>query len=199
MNETVFIRILSCFVLFIIVFNLFVVISFYLLPQGFLLSKNAVLDWETPNNVWNACFQIFTFNLLSVACIVFANFFAFPSKKNPFVSLGYYLLFIQYTLNAITLGTWSFTAVKFIEPALINRVFRTFNLTRAGIWEMIGQLLIASATARIAISRQNNIDVYNHKLKKQLLSRTEIVAIIIGFFLMIIGAYIESQHIIAGS
>lgn len=196
MNEKETTRIIFSFIFFFAVFSLITCISYYLLPQGFLFTKNSLLDWETPDNSLLAAFQIFAFNGLSVIAIVIANFFLFPNKENPLSSMGYYILFIQFVLNAITLGTWSFTAVKEIEPELIYRFMRVFSIQRAGIWEMSGQLLIACATARMAILREGKEDIFNYQRRCKKLSKTEILIIIIGITFMVIGAYIEARNII---
>ena len=112
------------------------------------------------------------------------------------MSLGYWCLITQYILNGITLGTWSFTAAFAPPPELLDRVMRTFDLSRAGIWEMAGQLLITCATARMAISKQNEKNVYTNSFKKIKLSKQEAAVIVIGLFLMLSGAIIESYNII---
>lgn len=196
MNEKLIIRIITGVILFFLVFNLATVLSYYLLPNGFLLNKNSVLDWETSKNLLVSSLQILLFNIISVVLIFIANCFPFPNRMNPAMSLGYWCLITQYVLNGITLGTWSFTAVFAPPPELLDRVMRTFDLSRAGIWEMAGQLLITCATARMAISKQNEKNVYTNSFKKIKLSKQEAAVIVIGLFLMLSGAIIESYNII---
>jgi UPF0716 family protein affecting phage T7 exclusion len=74
---------------------------------------------------------------------------------------------------------------------------QTFNLAqRAGLWEMLGQLLIACATAGIAIVKVNGKDVSSRKLREVRLSGNEKGALALGVCLMLAGALIESNAIL---
>ena len=196
-NEKLYIRFISLFILFFIFFNGVTIISYFLLPEGFLLEKNSILDWDTSGSTILSTIQIFLFNIISVIFIVISNYFAFPSKDKAFMPLGYWRLIILFTLNGITLGTWSFTAINTTSPDLLSRLVKTFDiLHKAGLWEITGQLLIAGATARIAIIKKDGKDIYIRFLKESSLNKTEILCIIIGLCLMLAGAFIESNAII---
>lgn len=137
-HKNLLIRITVAFLLFFCCFFVVAVISYYLLPTGFLRSKNAILDWQTPNNIWRAAIEIFMFNLISVVIIVLGNLFASLNKNKVFFPNGYIFLAAQFLLNTITLGTWSFTTVD-NSPELHLRILRTFDiLHRLGLWEMSG-------------------------------------------------------------
>jgi len=196
-SEKLYIRVITLVIIFLMLFYGVVIISYYLLPEGILLDKNSVLDWETSNNLFISAIQIFAFNLISAVVVAFANFIPFPSRTRAFMPLGYWCLIVLYILNGITLGTWSFTAVQMEAPGLSERLLRMFDIfNRSGLWEMIGQLLIASASARIAIVKKDGIDIYGRSIKEAHLTRQEIAVIIFGICLMLIGSFIESNAII---
>lgn len=197
-QEKVFKRVLSSFIIFYLLFFTVVVLSYLLLPEGFLKSKNRILDFETSKNVWFQAFQIFAYNCISVILLIVGNFFATSKYDSIFLPYGYLGLMVQFILNGITLGTWSFTAVTQSAPALSVRLLRTFDIFhRAGIWEMTGQILIVSALANIAIIRSNGKETTTRKRKEWYPSKTEIAVAFFGLILMIVGAIIESFAILS--
>jgi len=79
---------------------------------------------------------------------------------------------------------------------LISRILRTFDLAhRAGLWEMMGQLLITCAVAHIAIILTNGKNTVTRKIRDIRLTGAEKIVLITGFALMLIGAIIESVAI----
>ena len=72
-----------------------------------------------------------------------------------------------------------------------------FNIIHhSALWEMMGQLVITCALARISFVRTNGKIVESSPFRNIRLSKTEVIAIIIGLLLMITGALIESYAII---
>jgi len=104
-NKKLSVRVATAIVLYFILFFVLTILSHYLLPTEFLMSKNSVIDWETSNNLFTSTLQIFTYNLISVFVILFANLFAFSNKNKVFIPYGYLCLGVQFALNSITLGT----------------------------------------------------------------------------------------------
>ena len=106
-------RILWLSILFFIVFFGATILSFYLLPEGFLLRKNGISDFETSENLFLCAVQIFLYNMLSVAFIFFGRAFARKKEgEKAYRSYGQVGFFVFILLNAVTLGTWSFTSRK---------------------------------------------------------------------------------------
>lgn len=195
-NKKLSVRVATAIVLYFILFFVLTILSHYLLPTEYLMSKNSVIDWETSNNLFTSTLQIFTYNLISVFVILFANLFAFSNKNNGFIPYGYLCLGVQFALNSITLGTWSFTVAS-IAPDLLDRLLRIFDIFhRSGLWEMLGQLLIMCATARIAIVKTNGKETVSKSIKEIRLRKTEIFLVAFGLCLMFVGAFVESYSII---
>lgn len=96
-------------------------------------------------------------------------------------------------INAIVLGTWSFSATDQSAIPLLDRIIGTFDIIhRAGLWEMMGQLTIVSALAHIAIILTYGKTTIMHKFKDIKLFKSEKIACLIGLILMLMGAIIES-------
>lgn len=151
-SENVYLRIaVTCF-LFVVIFFAITAISYFLLPEGILRSKNPTQNWDTSNSVLVSTLQIFLFNQLSVVVILIGNVFSSRKEsEQTYFPVGYLAFFTQISINAITLGTWSFSVVTETVP-LLDRIMGTFDiLHRAGLWEMFGQLLILCATAKISM------------------------------------------------
>lgn len=191
-------RIISSYIVFIIVFFLVMTLSYFILPEGLLKNKNPLQSWELSNSLSAGALQIFFYNMLSVVLILFGNLFTSRRKKNqPFIPIGYLGFFVQIIINGIILGTWSFSEAKIAAPPLIDRYIRTFDVfNRAGLWEMSGQLMITTATAKISIVITDCKNTTVKKLKDVHLSRKEIQLFIVGIILMLIGAFIESNSVI---
>lgn len=196
-SENVLVRILTTYLCFLFVFILVVIVSYYLLPEGLLRNKNPLHSWDTSPDMLVSALQIFFFNLLSVIALVIANLFAFRNNKsNYYIPLGYTCFFVMICINAVILGTWSFSVVTDPVP-LADRLRRTFDLChRAGLWEMSGQLFILCATAKISIILTNGKERNSKHIKSLKLSIAEIACIAVGILLMLTGAFIESYSII---
>lgn len=189
-------RVLFTFIFFLSLFFGITVISYFILPEGLLKNSNPMQRWETSGNTFILTLQIFFYNMLSVMVIVFGSLFGQKKESEAnYISIGYLALFTQILSNGIVLGTWSFSMGGTAVP-LISRILRTFDLAhRAGLWEMMGQLLITCAVAHIAIILTNGKNTMTRKIRDIRLTRTEKIVLITGFALMLIGAIIESVAI----
>ena len=135
--------------------------------------------------------------MLSVAFIIVGSMFA---KRNEgakaYRSYGRIGFFVFILLNAVTLGTWSFTANPNSVP-LIDRILRTFDIVHnAGLLEMYGQLLITSALATKYLVMTEGRKTSTRSIQEIPFSKSEILTLIAGFFLMLAGALVESRAII---
>ena len=118
------------------------------------------------------------------------------NKTDYFFPFGYLSFFAMMTINAVVLGTWSFSVAIDAVP-LIDRLVGTFDiLHRAGLWEMSGQLFILCATVKISLIICDGKETIKKSWRTIKLSTQEIMAISIGLAFMLIGAVIESYGII---
>jgi hypothetical protein len=186
-------RILFSMLLFLVIFFGVTVISYCFLPEGLLKSKNTLQNWETSSNTFILILQIFFYNMLSVLFIILGSLFGQKKESQTnYLSIGYLAFFTLICINGVVLGTWSFSMAGEAVP-LFDRVFGTFDLTRrAGLWEMMGQLLITCAVAHIATILTSGKKTVTRKIRNIHLTRAEKVVLMTGFALMMIGAIIES-------
>jgi len=186
-------RVLFSMLFFLMLFLGVVVISYFFLPEGLLKSKNPLQNWETSNNTFTLTLQIFFYNMLSVLVIVLGSLFGQKKEVEAnYLSIGYLALFTQFCINGVVLGTWSFSMTSEAIP-LLERIVRTFDLThRAGLWEMLGQLLITCAVAHIATVLSSGKNTVTRKIRDIQLTTAEKIILATGFALMLVGAIIES-------
>lgn len=196
-SDNVAVRIITTCILLFIFFVTITIVSYYLLPQGLLLNKNSIKNWDTSPNLIISALQIISYNLISVVVLLFGNIFLVRKNKSQcFMPLGYLGFFAMIAVNAVTLGTWSFSVITTSIP-LIQRIIGTFDiLHRAALWEMIGQLFIVCATVKISLIITDGKETTTKSWKTIKLSRQEITIISLALILMLIGAFIESYAII---
>lgn len=193
-------RIITLTILAFLLFFGVTLLSYFLLPEGFLANKNELTNFTTSSNVFLSTFQIFLWNMLSVLAILIASFFAKKKKEQEkYLSLSYGVYCIVVILAAITLGTWSFTSGSGISIPIFQRIISMFDLFHhAGLVELYGQLLITCALANhyLVMTYKNKTTTRNIKEVKW--SKSEIISFVIGILLMLLGAFIESYSILNG-
>lgn len=190
-------RILWLSILFFIIFFGTTILSYCLLPEGFLLRKNRISDFKTSENFFLCTAQIFLYNMLSVAFIFVGSMFAKRNEgEKAYRSYGRIGFFVFILLNAVTLGTWSFTVNTNSVP-LAARLLRTFDIVHnAGLLEMYGQLLITSALATKYLVMTEGRKTSTRSIQEIPFSKSEILTLICGFLLMFAGALVESRAIV---
>lgn len=195
-SERLWVRIVSTYLLFILLFFGITVLSYFLLPEGFLRDRQPLLGWDTAPSVTTMAMQIFFFNMISVLIILFGNLFATRRKQTePFMPVGFNVFFILIMINAVVLGTWSFSVVT-EAPPLSVRILGLFDLFhRAALWEMSGQLLILCGTAKFSLVMIEGKQVTVRKWWKDKLPIWEWLTVGIGLLFMLAGALIESISI----
>lgn len=173
------------------------ILSYYLLPEGLLLNKHPLKNWDTSSTLMISTLQILFFNLISVVVILFGNMFLLrKNKEQCFMPLGYLSFLSQIIINAVVLGTWSFSVIIDAVP-LFYRLIGTFDIFhRSGLWEMSGQLLILCATIHLSLIITDGKETSTKNWKTIKLSKQEIAVFAIGLVLMALGALIESYAII---
>lgn len=197
-SESVTERIVAAYICLLVIFFTVVIISYFILPQGLLLRKHPLQNWDTAPSMMVSTLQIFFFNLISVFVIICSNLIS--TRKNKaycFMPLGHLAFFWMITINGIVLGTWSFSVITDPVP-LLHRITRTFDLFhKAGLWEMSGQLFILCATAGISLFMIDGREIVTKSWRTIRLSRQEIIVLGIGLLLMILGALVESYAILS--
>lgn len=195
-SERVSVRILWLTLVFVIVFFGTVILSFYLLPEGLLLRKNTVTDFQTSENVLLCAAQIFFFNMLSVAYIFLGSAFARKREgESAYRSYGQIGFLVFVLLDAVTLGTWSFTANPNAVP-LLDRMVRTFDVVHnAGLLALFGQLLITSALATKYLVMTEGKTTTARSIREIRINKAEFAALVGGFALLAAGALVESRAI----
>ena len=124
---------------FIAWFFIAAIISYFTLPDGILRSSNEAKDVSEQSSFLAFVFSIVIRNLIPAIglCIGCLAAIRIRNCNYPFAYLG---LFTMFTINGVTLGTWSFSVTHEAVPGLFPRLLRTFDLLhRAGLWEMVGQ------------------------------------------------------------
>ena len=196
-SDKLFERIITLTIIFLLVFFGVTILSYYLLPEGFLLNKNNGTNFNTSTNIIICTLQIFAWNMISVVAIFIGSLF---SKKNndqqQYLSLSYFVFIVLILLSAITLGTWSFS-FKTESVPLLERIISMFNITeRAGLVELYGMLLITCSLANKSLVMSIKNKTITKKMKDIKWNKKEIICAICGMLLMLIAAFIESKSMI---
>ena len=196
-SDKLFDRIITLTIIFLLVFFGVTILSYYLLPEGFLLNKNNGTNFNTSTNIIICTLQIFAWNMISVVAIFIGSLF---SKKNndkqQYLSLSYLVFIVLISLSAITLGTWSFSVNTESVP-LLERIISMFNITeRAGLVELYGMLLITCSLANKSLIMSIKNKTITKKMKDIKWNKKEIICSVCGILLMLIAAFIESKSII---
>ena len=196
-SDKLFERIITLTIIFLLVFFGVTILSYYLLPEGFLLNKNNGTNFNTSTNIIICTLQIFAWNMISVVAIFIGSLF---SKKNndkqQYLSLSYLVFIILILISAITLGTWSFSFNTESVP-LLERIISMFHITeRAGLVELYGMLLITCSLANKSLVMSIKNKTITKKMKDIKWNKKEIICAVCGMLLMLIAAFIESKSII---
>jgi len=196
-SDKLFERIITLTIIFLLVFFGVTILSYYLLPEGFLLNKNNGTNFNTSSNIIICTLQIFAWNMISVVAIFIGSLF---SKKNndqqQYLSLSYLVFIVLILLSAITLGTWSFS-FKTESVPLLERIISMFHITeRAGLVELYGMLLITCSLANKSLVMSIKNKTITKKMKDIKWNKKEIICSVCGMLLMLIAAFIESKSII---
>ena len=174
-----------------------VVLSFFLLPKGFLKDYTESRDFETSANLLISTVQIFFFNQIAVIAILIGSVFAKKRKeKERYLTLGYYCFFLMIMFNCVVLGTGSFS-VNDVGVTLADRIIGMFQITEhAGLIEMFGELLITCAMADKYLVMTQGKNTTTRSIKEIRWEKQDVICIVLGVLLMLLGAFIESRAIL---
>ena len=196
-SDKLFERIITLTIIFLLVFFGVTILSYYLLPEGFLLNKNNGTNFNTSTNIIICTLQIYAWNMISVVAIFIGSLFSKKNnEKQQYLSLSYLVFIVLILLSAITLGTWSFSVNTESVP-LLERIISMFHITeRAGLVELYGMLLITCSLANKSLVMSIKNKTITKKMKDIKWNKKEIICAVCGMLLMLIAAFIESKSII---
>ena len=103
-SDNVWSRIAMLICIFCLAFFGVTIISYYLLPKGFLSNQSNMKDFETSTSLLVCTLQIFFFNMISVLCILVASIFS-RKKGEIYVSSGYYCFVLFVIIKPLSYST----------------------------------------------------------------------------------------------
>ncbi|HEY8531906.1 MAG TPA: hypothetical protein VIL08_06625 [Limnochorda sp.] len=184
---------------FFVFFFLSVIVSFLVLPEGFLRGKHPIIrSLELSPVVWIAALQIFAYNLMPTAVVAWGNLYVAPSRLvgGRLMPQGYLALWALALYTGAILGSWSFELVTAPGPPLWLRMLRMLDITRrSGLLELTGYVAVAAASARWSRVRDG------HRVVSALGGRTSLQAaewglLVLGLALVATAAMVESRSIV---
>lgn len=193
-SDKLYERIIALTIIFVFVFFGVTILSYYLLPEGFLLNKNNLTNFDTSTSIILCTLQIFAWNMISVVAVFIGSLFSKKNtEKQKYLSLSYYVFIVMVSFAAITLGTWSFSVNTESVP-LLERIISMFNITeRAGLVELYGMLLVTCSLANKSLVMSIKNKTTTKKIKDIKWNKKEIICTVCGILLMLIAAFIESK------
>lgn len=193
-SDKLYERIIALTIIFVFVFFGVTILSYYLLPEGFLLNKNNLTNFDTSTSIILCTLQIFAWNMISVVAVFIGSLFSKKNtEKQKYLSLSYYVFIVMVSFAAITLGTWSFSVNTEFVP-LLERIISMFNITeRAGLVELYGMLLVTCSLANKSLVMSIKNKTTTKKIKDIKWNKKEIICTVCGILLMLIAAFIESK------
>jgi hypothetical protein len=194
--ESVWKRIIWLYGLHTILWNLFFVISYYLLPEGFMRSSPQVAVGGVvaeAGSFWGQLGLTLLFNLggLALLCVVL------NCNQVRGVPAGYLVPVALGVVSGLILGSNSFAASNL---SIINaRDGLAMGITIGGL-EMLGYIFVIAATANLGIYQYRSWwrwsgeykAVKTMQFRDVRLSRAEVLCLTCGVLLILAGAYNET-------
>jgi len=199
LDGNVFKRILFLFISFLAIFYITLIISYLLLPEGFLRGKHPVVNMlELSPNVWISTLQIILYNLVFIVILILSSLIAEKSKilSNKYVPVSYITFWGLMLLLGIIMGTWSFELSRPPET-FIQRLLCTFDIYHhSGLLEILAYLFITSVSYKFTLWYSDGKKILSsRKLWEIQLSKNEKIILACAFFLLFLSAFIESYWI----
>lgn len=179
-------------ILFMLLFLIASVVSFYCLPEGILKGVNLDKDVSDNTSFLLNVFSVLIRNIIVVFFFCIGNLVAI--RTNHFtLPMGYWGVGLMFISNGITLGTWSFSARNDGRPSSIVDILKhSFDVVNnAGLVEMIGVVFVV-----IALGRLNYLVVEKGKLLKCKFTSLQALEWFFtgaGTLLIVLGALIEAR------
>lgn len=183
-------RIIKTVCIFLLIFFLTTILSYYLLPEGFLKNVNSGKDSANDLSLVNTAVSIFARNALVVVLCIVGCFVAIKMSNITF-PIGYMGVAMMFVVNGITLGTWSFTMRNTARPEMLQILLHSFDVIHnAGLPEMIGVALVVSSFGRSHLFLVDNGNLIRKKLAS--LQKDEKISACIGAALIAVSSVIEA-------
>jgi hypothetical protein len=199
-DNDVYRRVGWMYVSFFILYVAATVISFCLLPEGFLRGKHPIIRrLEFSPDLWASALLIFGYNLVPTFLILGASLLAQQSRlsRERFVPIGYTAFWGLAVLFGVVVGTWSFELVT-PAPPLFHRFVRLFDvLHHAGLLEFSAYLLVAAVSYKFTLWYSDGRKIVASRTWKDItLGRSEKVLFALAFALLLCAALVESYGIV---
>lgn len=184
-------RVVRDCIFFLIVFYSSVILSNIFLPDGFLKDFNTIKDISADTSAFSQAISIILRNGAIIFFIAIGNIIAISLRGHIF-PIGYLGVILMFVFNGVTLGTWSFSARNGFKPSLFEVLLHSFDIVHnSGLIELIGVSIIVSVTGRLNFFIVERGIISKSKIRP--LNLQEIISIILGIGLIVIGAVIESR------
>ena len=184
---------------FFSLFYLSAILSFVVLPDGFLRGRHPLVSsWTTAPDLWRSTLQIFGYNLMPTGVVVGGNLFASPSRlaRGRLLPQGYLALWALAILTGAYLGSWSFEVVT-PAPPFWQRLVRPLDIVHhSGFIELTGYILAATASARWARLRGRGLPADPALPGGPGLTPAERAFFLFALALIATGAWVESRAIL---
>jgi hypothetical protein len=177
-----------------------IVVSYYLLPEGFLRGKHPIISrLEFSSDLLTSTLQIFGYNLIPTALITAASLIAQQSRiaREKFVPIGYTAFWGLTMLFGVVVGTWSFELVT-PAPPLFHRLVRILDVFHhAGLLEFSAYLLVAVVSFKFTLWYSDGRKIIASRNWKDIsLGRSEKALLVLAFALLLCAAFVESYGIV---
>lgn len=190
-------RFIAIVLTFFLIFYSMVILSHLFLPEGILRGKNSGDFFDTSKNIWISSLQILSWNMISVVILFVSSLFAYrKNETDSYISCGILCMITWAVIDGLTLGTNSF-GVQRENMELMRKLISTFDLANhAGMWELVGLNCIASAFQQKSLILSTKKVTITKKISQLKFTRSDILFLVLGLALMIMGAIIESASIL---
>lgn len=198
MNDTtidsVLKRILWLYGLHTLLSNIFLVIGYFFLPEGFI--RDSPLTWAgsivaRPVTMGGEFVVTLVFNL-GIMALIGVGLNLITIKGFP---QGYFVPIILGVVSGLLLGTNSFVAMDLSDIQFQDGLAIGFTI---GGLEMLGYICIIASTVKLGVYQYQNWWQWNEKPRKVMnlrdvrLSKTEIFFLVVGVLLIVIAGYRET-------
>jgi hypothetical protein len=196
-HRGVFQRLLILYGLYTLLFNIFFVLAYYFLPEGFMRGSPQMAAGEvvaSASSFWSQFGLTLLFNLcLMGGMAVLANFIQVKG-----IPLGYLIPPVLAVVQGLIVGTNSFVADNLNRYSNVREAMALG--TSIGGVETLGLLLIISSTVGYGVyhyrswwsGRGEWSPTRVMRLRDVRLSRVEILGLVLGILLTIVAAYRET-------
>ena len=200
LDDNVFKRIIFLFGSFLAIFYISLIISYFLLPEGFLRGKHPIVNMVNLSpDIWISMLQIILYNLVFIVILILSSFIAEKSKilSSRYVPISYIAFWGLMLFFGIIMGTWSFELSSPPET-FTQRLICTFDIYHnSGLLEILAYLFITSVSYKFTLWYSDGKKILSsRKLRDIQLNKNEKIILVCAFLLLVLSAFIESYWIV---